>query len=216
MVNGSSITTNGGDINISTGTFDSSNQIGNFTLQTLNSSGLAGANGGAITVNNSKGNIDINNQLIANGGNAGNINIDVGNQFTQNAAISAVGGIGTNGNITINGDNTSNIFTFNAGTSLTGGTITVNGLDGTDTFNISAIVAAVIDGGNGTDNLMANNVANTWIVSSANGGTVTGTGGFSNIENLLGNVDTDDFTINGGSIESIDGAGGINSLTGRQ
>ena len=130
------------------------------------------------------------------------------------------GGGGVNDSIT--GGNTTNTWTvtgLNSGTTtaLSGGFINVENLTGNtgiDNFDLSGgTLAGSVDGAGGIDTLTANNVVNSWTVTSANGGTVTGTGGFSNIENLLGNANTDNFTIIGGSIESIDGAGGIDSLT---
>ena len=100
---------------------------------------------------------------------------------------------------------------------MSGGFINVENLTGNtgiDNFDLSGgTLAGSVDGAGGIDTLTANNVVNSWTVTSVNGGSVTGTGGFSNIENLLGSANTDNFTIIGGSIESIDGAGGIDILT---
>ncbi len=125
-------------------------------------------------------------------------------------------------NDSITGGNTTNTWTvtgLNSGTTtaVSGGFINVENITGNlgiDNFDLSGgTLAGSVDGAGGSDTLTANNVINTWAVTSSNGGTVTGTGGFSNIENLVGNASTDAFTINGGAIESIDGAGGIDILT---
>lgn len=109
LMNGSSsITTRGGNIEIVTGGFiDSSDtaknslseNIGNITLQTLNTSGVtpsaAGNNGsdaGNITVTNSRGDIIVNGQIEARGGN--------GSAGADGSALSGTGGAGgTGGNI---------------------------------------------------------------------------------------------------------------------
>ena len=74
-----------------------------------------------------------------------------------------------------------------------------------------------MNGGTGTDTLTGDNVANTWAVTSVNGGTVTGVaGGFSGVENLIGGSNTDTFAFtNAGSLTgTIAAAAGANSLTG--
>lgn len=108
---------------------------------------------------------------------------------------------------------------FDGGGHTTGDTVDYSGspagifsvvLNG-NILNVETII------GNGstsaTTSLTADDVANTWIINSANGGTVAGVS-FSNFYNLTGGTDTDNFTLSGGSIAGIlDGGAGVNSLT---
>ena len=62
------------------------------------------------------------------------------------------------------------------------------------------------------DTLIGPNVANTWTISAANGGTV-GTFTFSAVENLTGGTSTDTFKITTGSVSGkIDGGAGTDTL----
>ena len=150
MGSGSSIKTNGGDITIETGGFDNRNQIGDFTLQTLDSSGTDGGNAGTITLTNSRGNIGpaytsgdisvpVNYQILANGGaggenasggNGGNISIEATNgSITTNDLISASGGNGgvLNNQASTNGGNAGTI-NLTAGNAINlGGDILASG-----------------------------------------------------------------------------------------
>jgi len=157
------------------------------------------------------------------------IGSDADNTWTVNTASSLV-----------YNSNTVNFSGFN---NLTGGTgvdqfdIRVNagtlrGGENNDTFTLRAEnITATIDGGTGgsdSDTLTGFDTTtnpNTWTINSSDGGSlqnVAGTGTnvtFSEIENLTGGTDADDFTITGsGSISgTIDGGSdtGINTLTGR-
>lgn len=130
LMNGSSsIMTRGGNIEIVTGGFiDSSNSaknslsenIGNITLQTLNTSGVTpsaagndGSDAGDITVTNSRGNIIVNGQIEARGG-TGSAGAD---------GASGTGGAGgTGGNIDLSA-NLGNInINVGAGILASGGT----------------------------------------------------------------------------------------------
>ncbi len=100
----------------------------------------------------------------------------------------------------------SNSTTKNKATSLgtfTGaGTITINGLAGNDTLQISTAtiggkVVSITNpvsfsGGDGTNTLIASNIANVWAITGANSGTLNGNA-FSGIENLTGGTSTDAF-----------------------
>ncbi|KKI98088.1 filamentous hemagglutinin N-terminal domain-containing protein [Prochlorothrix hollandica] len=92
----------------------------------------------------------------------------------------------------------------------------IQGGAGDDTFLLSATtLTGTLDGGGGNDLMVGDTVANQFIVLVPNGGTVTGVlGGFSNIENLTGNSQTDTFLIaSTGSLAGlIDGAGGFDTL----
>ena|GEM_PF-2732670 len=103
---------------------------------------------------------------------------------------------------------------FTGANNLTGGT-------NTDDFSLSGggLSGALAGGGGaGVNSLTGDNVANTWSVTALDAGSVTGiTGGFSDIDNLIGGTNTDAFTLNGGTLSgSIAGGGGagINTLTG--
>ena len=132
------------------------------------------------------------------------------------------GGTGTN---TLTGDNVANTWTI---TALDGGTVTgitggftnianLTGGTGTDSFTLSGgTLSGAINGGLGVNTLTADNLANTWVINAADGGSVTGiTGGFTNIGNLTGGTGTDSFTLSGGILSgSIDGGlTGANTLT---
>jgi hypothetical protein len=56
-------------------------------------------------------------------------------------------------------------------------------------------ISGFIDGGNGINTLIADNVPNQFTITGTNSGTVTGIGaGFNNIQNLTGNAQDDTFT----------------------
>src|SRR5262249_33260419 len=67
-----------------------------------------------------------------------------------------------------------------------------------------------------SDELVGDNVANSWTVTGAGTGTVTGvTTGFSGIEKLTGGTNNDSFTISaGGSVATIDGGTGNHNPIG--
>ena len=66
----------------------------------------------------------------------------------------------------------------------------------------------------GANSLTLDDVANTVDVTTDDTGTATGIGGsFSNIADFTGGSDTDEFTLDGGTISgSVDGAGGVNTV----
>ncbi|MFZ9739238.1 MAG: CHAT domain-containing protein, partial [Prochlorotrichaceae cyanobacterium] len=107
-------------------------------------------------------------------------------------------------------DDASTILSFSAIANL-------DGQEGNDTFTLSGgTLSGSINGGLGVDLFTAGNVANTFIITSLNAGTVTGvTGGFTGIENLTGGTANDSFTLNGGTLSGvITGGDGTNALTG--
>ena len=134
---------------------------------------------------------------------------------------------GLTGANTLIADNTANTWTITAAdagsvTGISGGFTNIGNLTGgtgTDSFTLSGgTVSGAIDGGlTGANTLIADNTANTWTISGADAGTVTGiTGGFTNIGNLTGGTGTDSYTISGGSLSGAinGGLSGVNSLTG--
>ena len=94
---------------------------------------------------------------------------------------------------------------------------TLTGGAGNDSFVLNGgTLSGAINGGLGVNTLTADNLANTWVINAADGGTVTGiTGGFTNIGNLIGGTNTDSFTLSGGTLSgAIDGGlTGVNTLT---
>jgi len=107
-------------------------------------------------------------------------------------------------------------FTFTAG-AFAG---TVDGVGGADTFTLNGgTVTTVVTGGAGSDTLTGDNVVNTWTLTGAGSGTLTGTGGFTGMELLVGGTNNDTLTINltGGAgilagMTFNGGAGGSNSI----
>lgn len=137
-----------------------------------------------------------------------------GNQ-TYNAAVTlaaASSNLSTvSGNIVFNGNLTG-----------AGNDLTLTGT-GNNTFTLTNAVSlnnVTIAGGTGTNtlNLATNSATQAWSINATDAGSValtgiTGTLGFSNIQNLVGGSGADSFTLNGGTVGgSIDGAGGSNTL----
>jgi uncharacterized repeat protein (TIGR01451 family) len=76
-------------------------------------------------------------------------------------------------------------------------------------------IPTTVDGGAGNDTLIGTNVAQTWNITSANGGNIPGAAtSFSNIESLRGGTAADSFVFGAaGSVgQSIDGNLGIDTL----
>ncbi|RDH83989.1 MAG: hypothetical protein DIZ80_07595 [endosymbiont of Galathealinum brachiosum] len=84
-----------------------------------------------------------------------------------------------------------------------------------DVFTLSGgSLTGTIDGAGGNNTLIADNIANTWLITSINAGTLNGSA-FSNMANLTGNAASDIFNLTGGGgslTGFINGAGGTNSL----
>ncbi len=102
-------------------------------------------------------------------------------------------------------------------TGLAGGFTGIENLSGggqADSFTLNGgVISGTLDGAGGDDTLTADNAFNVFNITSPEGGELTGTGGFINIENLVGNAQTDNFVLDGGTISgTIDGQGGFDSL----
>ena len=158
---------------------------------------------------------------VTGGSLADTFTIQDGGQLTGATAID--GGTGANSLIsvgnatwTLTGGGAGSIATTAGATSFVN-IQTLTGGAGNDSFVLNGgTLSGAINGGLGVNTLTADNLANTWVINAADGGTVTGiTGGFSNIGNLIGGTNTDSFTLSGGTLSgSIDGGlTGVNTLT---
>ncbi|HEX4997070.1 MAG TPA: LEPR-XLL domain-containing protein, partial [Terriglobia bacterium] len=79
-------------------------------------------------------------------------------------------------------------------------------------FFVAARLSGFISGGGAADTLIGANQHNTWIVSSANAGTLNGIA-FREIENLYGGADDDVFVFSRGFITGVlDGGDGLNTV----
>jgi len=124
----------------------------------------------------------------------------------------------------LTGNSSSDNFQFQDGSIITG---TIDGSAGLDTVDLSlesGVVTVNLESGayssietfignNFSSTISGDNVANSWVISDVNDGTV-GTVTFFDFNNLIGNNNTDDFSLNGGSITgSIDGGGGVDNIS---
>ncbi len=95
---------------------------------------------------------------------------------------------------------------------------TLNAGSGKDEITFAGGSVATLDAGAGDDTLTANNAANTWALGANSGTLASGTDAtaFSNVEALVGGTESDDFTLaaDATGVTSLDGAGGVNSLSG--
>jgi hypothetical protein len=78
----------------------------------------------------------------------------------------------------------------------------------------NATVVSLIGNAQGTNTLQGPAIANTWVVTGPNAGTLDGALTFTNVQNLVGGALTDTFLFNNGKSVSgtIDGGAGINTL----
>ncbi len=211
--------------------------IGNITANNVDVSATAGATNNVFNLNT--GGTQNFNATSSNAGTVTGVATVAGN-FTYNNMQNINGGSGAD-NFIVNGGSFGNINGGAGNNSLTGGNVvntwhvtsanggTATGVSGTfaniqnlnggnnaDNFTLAGgTVSGNINGGAGNNSMTADNVVNTWSVTSANGGTVTGVGGtFANIQNLIGGSNADNFTLAGGTISgNINGGAGINGLT---
>ncbi len=153
----------------------------------------------------------------------GIIQLTNSNISTQNGIINLSNTLNLNSNINISTADNGSITLANG---VTGGSYNLV-LSGASAFNLTGSMTLnnlTITGGNGVNNTLTlqapdSNTTYNWNVSAANTGQMTsfpgisGSFGFSGIQNLVGGTQTDYFTINGGSINgSINGGGGSNTL----
>ena len=95
----------------------------------------------------------------------------------------------------------------------------LQGAASNDTFVLAGgQLSGAIDGGLGTDTLIGDNVANSFVISGPNSGTATGVNGaagFVNVENLTGNAQPDSLTLAGGYLAgSFSGEGDTDDVIG--
>ena len=99
----------------------------------------------------------------------------------------------------------------------------VTGGSSTDTFSFTGVNSASIrnvSGAGGVDTIAGNNVATSWTINGLNSGQlqpgVSGIGGFSDIENVVGGSNVDTFTfMNTGRLDgAIDGGAGADVIIG--
>lgn len=189
-----------------------------------------------INFNNITGNVSADNYSFQTGGLItglvdGSGGVDVAD-FSADAGIVSVAldgadfaniesYVGNNTNSTLIGSNAANTWTVTGANDGSVGSITFsnfNNLTGnadTDAFVLSGgTVSGSIDGAAGNDTLTADNLANTWVITTADTGNVTGVAAFTNIENLAGNSATDGFSFNDGSSISgtVNGGAGVDSV----
>jgi hypothetical protein len=172
---------------------------GGITLNNLNvNTGLGNDNisiNGAVSFNN----VAINGGYVPGSPNSNNTLSLFTTNAVQNWNITSANG----GNI---GGVANNSFTFNNIENIAAGNYT-------NTFALSGgTLNGTITGGNGTNTLYGDNVNNYFSLYGYNSGSATGTGGFSNIQNLVGGSANNTFTFyNNSGLNSIIGGP---SLTG--
>lgn len=129
--------------------------------------------------------------------------------------------IGNNTSSTLSGDNIANTWAITGSNSGTIGTVNFTGFNNllgnnnSDSFSLNGgNISGTVDGGAGSDTIVADNTSNSWTITTADGGNVTGISAFSGIENLTGNTQDDSFVFADGSSISgvVDGATGSDSV----
>ncbi|NES20678.1 MAG: filamentous hemagglutinin N-terminal domain-containing protein, partial [Symploca sp. SIO3E6] len=181
--------------------------------------------------NNSAGDITLESQetltiggdIDANGTNSGNISL-TGDEIDFIGQLNSVGGTLLIQPATLNqgirlgdGTNTANLDLLETELAMLQdgfSSITIGRSDGTGTITITEganFSDPVIIAGGST--LASPDLDNTWNITGVNSGTLNNIT-FSNIENLTGGNLTDNFIFAGGSVASLDGGGGENTLTG--
>ena len=178
-----------------------------FTITGTNQGTLTDKTSGWINIENLSGSNGVDIFIFANSGNL-NGTID-----------------GDNGSDTLVGDDDGNTFTItrtNEGTLVgkTSGWINIENLSGSNGVDIfifanSGNLNGTIDGDNGSDTLVGDDDGNTFTITRTNEGTLVGkTSGWSNIENLSGGTNNDDFIFNDEATLTgiINGEGGNNTV----
>jgi hypothetical protein len=105
----------------------------------------------------------------------------------------------------VNGGTNDDVFNISA--TMSG---TLNGDDGADSFYLSDnVTVGSLNGGAGSDTLVAPDVTNTWNITGTNSGTIVTSvaQSFTNVENLNGGAAVDSFTVTGDFGGTIDGGG---------
>ncbi|NEP14151.1 MAG: CHAT domain-containing protein [Symploca sp. SIO2C1] len=128
--------------------------------------------------------------------------------------------LGGGGNNTLIGestiDNTWNITGINAGTVNNINFSNIQNLIGgnlADSFSFAGGTVDSLDGGGGNNTLIGEStIDNTWNITGDNAGTVNSIN-FRNIQNLIGGNLTDSFIFEGGTVDSLNGGEGENTLT---
>ena len=232
---------NGGSI---TGTVNGAGGVNSITADNVsNAWTITAANSGNVTgisaftnIENLNGNAGTDIYTFSDGSSISGIidgggAVDVIDQSAQSGAISLTIGssgyaniesfIGNGGGSTLTGENIANSWTI---TSLDSGTVgatnftnisNLQGGNGDDSFTINGgSVSGIIDGGSGSDLILAGNVVNTWNITGTNSGNVTNINSFNGIETLQGNSGTDNYVFADGSNFTgiVDGAGGLLDL----
>jgi fibronectin-binding autotransporter adhesin len=146
-------------------------------------------------------------------GEAGAVSVDIGNTGFTNIETY----IGNNTNSTLIGENTTNDWSItgqNDGVVNTLVFSNFNNLTGnlnSDNFTLNGgSITGTITGGGGMDTITAANAVNTWNITAADTGDVTGIAAFTNIDNLTGNINSDTFNFTTGASISglVDGGAG--------
>jgi len=199
--------------------------------------------GGSNNTFNLSGSLSVNNIIVTGGTGFNTLNVNnAQNQTwtitnTDSGSVSGIAelpngisftniqnwqsGTGTNTLIGSNIDNTWTITGINSGTvtGLSSGFSNFQNLIGGNSANAFILnggtLSGSINGSSGNSSLTGDNVANTWVIADTDSGTVTGvSGGFINIQNLIGGSSINNFTLSGGTLSgSITGGTGFNSLT---
>jgi sugar lactone lactonase YvrE len=205
---------------------DFSGRTGNLTV-TLRSSGYnaASGTGGWGNIGTIYGAAAATNTFVGAGA-PNSWHIDGMNSGDVNGQVAFIGFAYLTGG---SGDDT---FQFSPGGSIAGN---LSGGSGSDTLDFSAISASVtvnlaartaaglcgawtsistFIGAGSTDTLVGANTTNTWQITGAGSGVVTGSIAFQGFTNLIGGSLNDSFQISpGGSVTGlIDGQGGVNTL----
>ncbi|VAW84687.1 hypothetical protein MNBD_GAMMA18-1219, partial [hydrothermal vent metagenome] len=194
---------------------------------------------GAITLTTDNG--GANNVTLNNTATTTLDVVDTGGNLTVNADqdLTLTRDITVGGAAQLNFARDNNDRTFTAGSGLTTYSVTgssfITGGNGNDTFDLSASISGPIDGGAGNDifninapgltltnlrggagndTLNGNDSANTWQITTDDGGTLNSTTTFSQMETLTGGSAVDSFTVDSGSsIDTLNGQAGDDQFT---
>src|SRR5262249_21750499 len=113
--------------------------------------------------------------------------------------------------VTVNGE----IFAFPSSVTISG--IVVQCHAGFDVINVRDSFSGTpinITGGRDGDLLIGPDIANTWNITGTGSGTLNGHITFANVDHLQGGSSSDRFNLAGAFVDSVDGAGGTDTLVG--